>query len=216
MIKTLALVIVLIVLVGLGGITYFGWNKADMSGISGREGIVKGQESIGYVDIKQKLTNAVKSNSEVTITEAEMNQYIAKNLKMNQGGLFKDYSSVKGVYVDLTEDQIEIFIEREIAQYGDEGVIDDAVLPPFNHTVSMKVKAFNGENDKGEPVKTVEFPSATIGKVPAPNQLAKIVLPSFKQINDHFEEELALGYEKMNGIKITEGIITLDPRPVVK
>ena len=121
--KLLLVLMVLAVLTVLGGATYFAWGKADMSGISGREGLSKGQEAIGYVDIKKKIQNALNSNLEVVITEAEINQYIAKNLKLNQGGLIKGFSSIKGVYVDLTDDHMEIFIEREIAQYGDEGVI---------------------------------------------------------------------------------------------
>ena len=212
-IKILALLVVLAVLVFLGGATFLGWRQADLSGISGREGIVKGQESIGYVDIKQKITNALKSNSEVTITEAEINQYIAKNLKLTQGGLLKGFTSIQGVYVDLTNDQMEVFIEREIAQYSDEGVVEDAVFPPFNQTVSMKIKAYNGLNDDKEPSIIIEFPGATIGQVPAPGLLVKVVLPAFEQIRDHFETELGF-YEKMNKITITDGVIVLDPRPI--
>lgn len=213
MIKQILVLVVLVMLVLVGGITYLAWQKADMSGISGREGLIKGQEAIGYVDIKKKIENALNSKSEVVISEAEINQYIAKNLKMNQGGLFKGFASVQGVYVDLTDDHMEIFIEREIAQYGDEGAVKEDIFPPFNQTVSMKLKVYNGLNDEGKPAILIEFPGATIGKVPAPGMLVKIVLSSFLQIRDHFETEIGF-YEKMNKIAITDGVITLDPNPV--
>ena len=214
-IKLILVLVVLVMLVLVGGATYFAWQQADMSGISGREGLIKGQEAIGYVDIKKKIKNALNSKSEVAISEAELNQYIAKNLKMNQGGLFKGFASIQGVYIDLTDDQMEIFIEREIAQYGDEGVVKEDIFPPFNQTVSMKLKIYNGLNENGKPAILIEFPGATIGAVPAPGMLVKIVLSSFLQIRDHFETEIGF-YEKMNKIVITDGVITLDPNPTVK
>jgi len=211
--KLISVLVVLLLLAAMGVATYGAWQSADLSGISGREGLIKGQEAIGYVDLKKKVKNALDSSSEVTITEAEINQYLAKNLELKQGGFIKGFASIKGVYVDLTDDHMEVFIEREIAQYGDDGVVNEDVLSPSNQTVSIKLKMYNGKDKDGKPSRIVEFPGATIGQVPAPGMLVKIVMPSFLQIKDHFEAEVGL-YDKMNKVKITDGVIRLDPNPV--
>jgi len=78
MIKMSITLVVLLVLVALGGFVYYGWQGADLSGVSGKGGISRGLSSIGYVDIRQKVKNALNANVEVTLTEAELNQYIAK------------------------------------------------------------------------------------------------------------------------------------------
>ena len=137
MLKTVITLLVLVILTAIGGFVYFGWQGADLSDVSGKKGI-----AIGYVDVERKVRNALNANAEVTLTEAELNQYIAKNLKMKQGGFMKGFAKVKGVYVDLKPDMMEIFIEREIAQYGEKGAVKTDVFKPFTHTVSMKLKIY--------------------------------------------------------------------------
>jgi len=87
MIKTVMTLLILGILAAMGGFVYFGWQGADLSDVSGRKGI-----AIGYVDIERKVRNALNDNAEVTLTEAELNQYIAKNLKMKQGGFMKGFA----------------------------------------------------------------------------------------------------------------------------
>lgn len=205
--KMLLTLVVLVVLSALGAFVYLGWQSADLADVSGRKGI-----AIGYVDIERKVRNALDENAEVTVTEAELNQYIAKNLKMKQGGFMKDFATMKGVYVDLKPDMVEIFIEREIAQYGDEGVIKTDVFKPFKHTVSMKLKVFTSDGENGSTTKNVEFPGGTIGKAPTPGLMVMAVKPSFDQLADHFKDELGLGYDKMTTITVGDGFIKLDPR----
>ncbi len=215
LIKLVVLLVVLVVLGLLGGGTYFGWKQADMSEISGREKILKGESASDYVDIKQKVVNALNSNAEVSITESELNHYIAKNMMMNQTGFIKGFATVKGVFIDLKPDMMEIFIEREIAQYTDDGEIQTDVFKPFNQTVSMKLKIYRNEDEHGKKTTKIEFPGGTIGMAPAPGMLVKIVKPSFDQIYEHFVAELDLGFKKMNKITITDGKIILDPRLTV-
>lgn len=210
--KMVMTLLVIGLLAAMGGFVYFGWQGADLSGVSGREGIAKGQSGIGYVDIERKVRNALNADVEVTLTEAELNQYIAKNVKLTQGGFMKGFASVKGVYVDLKPDMMEIFIEREIAQYGEEGSIKTDVFKPFTHTVSMKLKIFTVVDGKGVTTRKVEFPGGTIGKAPTPGLMVTIVKDSFDQLAEHFKVETDLGYEKMTSITVGDGFVKLDPR----
>jgi hypothetical protein len=212
LLKMLMTLLILIVLAAMGGFVYFGWQGADLSGVSGREGIVKGQTGIGYVDIERKVRNALNADVEVTLTEAELNQYIAKNMKMTQGGFMKGFATVKGVYVDLKPDMIEVFIEREVAQYGDDDVIKTDVFKPFDHTVSMKLKVSTVEDVAGVTTRKIEFPGGTIGKAPTPGLMVTIVKDSFDQLAEHFKTEIDMGYMRMTSITVGDGFITLDPR----
>lgn len=205
--KLLLSLVILVVLGGLGGFVYFGWQSADLSDVSGSKG-----RAIGYVDLKQKVRNAISSNSEVKITEAELNQYLLKNLKMKQGGFMNDFASVKGVYVDLKPDIMEVFIEREIAQYGDDGEIKTDVFQPFRHTVSMKFKIYNDKDSEGKEAIVIDVLAGSVGKAPVPGLLVMMVKPSFDQIAEHFKKEIELSYNRMQKITIGDGFVTLDPR----
>ena len=207
MVKTVLTLLVLLVMAAMGGFVYFGWQSADLSDVTGRKGI-----AIGYKDPEIRTRNALNQNSEVTINEEDLNQYIAKNLKMKQGGFMSDFAKVKGVYVDLKPDMMEIFIEREIAQYGEEGTIKTDVFKPFRHTVSMKLKIFTVKDEKGMTTRKVEFPGGSIGKAPTPGLMVTVVKDSFDQLAEHFKEETELGYEKMTTITVGDGFIKLDPR----
>ncbi|MEZ7955600.1 MAG: hypothetical protein QMC23_03055 [Rubritalea sp.] len=207
MLKTVITLLVLVILTAIGGFVYFGWQGADLSDVSGKKGI-----AIGYVDVERKVRNALNANAEVTLTEAELNQYIAKNLKMKQGGFMKGFAKVKGVYVDLKPDMMEIFIEREIAQYGEKGAVKTDVFKPFTHTVSMKLKIYTVVDETGMTTLKVEFPGGSIGKAPTPGLMVTVVKASFDQLAEHFKAETDLGYKKMTSITVGDGFIKLDPR----
>jgi hypothetical protein len=211
MLKTVITLLVLVILTAIGGFVYFGWQGADLSDVSGKKGI-----AIGYVDVERKVRNALNANAEVTLTEAELNQYIAKNLKMKQGGFMKGFAKVKGVYVDLKPDMMEVFIEREIAQYGEKGAVKTDVFKPFMHTVSMKLKIFTVVDETGMTTRKVEFPGGSIGKAPTPGLMVTVVKASFDQLAEHFKAETDLGYKKMTSITVGDGFIKLDPRVMTR
>ena len=60
------------------------------------------------------LENAAKNNHGVRITEKEINEYLLRTLKFEQGGVFKGRVTARGVWVRLEKDVAEIIIEREI------------------------------------------------------------------------------------------------------
>lgn len=215
-VKMILTLIILGVLGGMCAFVYFGWQKTDLTGIDGREEIIKSKGNVRAVNVLEKLRNAYDGNYEVKLTEEELNRYIAEKLKMKQGGWMKGFATIKGVYVDLREDEIEVFIEREIAQYGEDGKPKLDIIKPFDQTVSMKLKVatldlVDADGKKQTSIR-VDFPGGSIGKAPAPGMFVKLVQDSFAQIQQHFNDELELGYERIVRIKIGDGFITLDPR----
>lgn len=213
MIKVLFVLLILGILGGMVTYVYFAWQKADLSDIAGREKIIKNETFIGGTDVYKKLLNAYNGNYVVTLTEEELNLYIAKRLKMTQGGPIKGFTKIKGVYVDLKPDLLEVFVEREIAQYGEDGKPKTEYLKPFDQTISMKFKIYTIENaNDGGTTNMVEFPGGKIGKSPAPGMFVKVVKPTFDALNTFFEKELDLAYGRIVSIKIEDGKVTLDPR----
>lgn len=212
-IKFLFVLLIIAILAGMGSYVYFAWQKKDLSGIDGREKIMKGKSLAGETDLLKKLQNAYDGNYVVTLTEEEINLYIAKRLRMKQDGPLKGFSTVKGVYVDLTPDHLEVFIEREIAQYGEDGVPKTEYLKPFDHTVSMKFNVYTYENtDNDGTTNVVEFPGGSIGKSPAPGMFVKVVKPTYDALAEFFAEEIKLAHGDIVHIKIEDGKVTLDPR----
>ncbi|SHJ29863.1 hypothetical protein SAMN02745181_1694 [Rubritalea squalenifaciens DSM 18772] len=206
--------------VAMGAFVYFAWQPRDLSDVDGRDSKVKTAE---VVDILEKIQAAKNGLYEVTITEEDLNLYLASKLKLAQSGVIDEYVDVKGVYVDLKPDTMEIIIEREInyvdpsAEKGDDKEAASTIpFLPMDNTVSMKLKIFTTVNEKGETVRVVEFPGGSFGKAPAPGQFVLAVKDSFDQIAKHFSKEVDLAYNQMVRLEIGDGFITLDPRREVK
>eukprot|EP00112_Aurelia_sp_Birch-Aquarium-sp1_P008449 Seg19309.1 transcript_id=Seg19309.1/GoldUCD/mRNA.D3Y31 product="hypothetical protein" protein_id=Seg19309.1/GoldUCD/D3Y31 len=191
--------------------TYFCWQPQDLSNIAGREKILKEGKSVQSVNLLSKVQNATKDQRVVKITEEDLNRYIAANLKLEQTGVLKKYSEVKGVYVDLTPDNIEVIIERHLAQYDDDGNPKDGTMEPRIHTVAMKFNIYTTKEGTTTKIIT-KFPGGTFGKAPAPGLYVKLVKGSFDNLKKHFADELKVGYKEMVAIKIGDGYIELDPR----
>lgn len=191
--------------------TYFCWQPQDLTGIDGREKILKEGKDVQHVNLLNKVNNAARDGRVVKITEEELNRYIAANLKLEQSGMMKKYSDVKGVYVDLTDDNIEVIIERNIAQYDEEGNPKDGTMEPRTNTVAMKFNIFTTKEGNTTKV-TTKFPGGSFGKAPAPGLYVKLVKGSFDQIRQHFEDELKVGYKEVVAINIADGYMEIEPK----
>ncbi len=208
-----------LIVVGVLGLmvvfVYFGWQPQDLTDIDGRDAVIKAREEkrdIMSTDIVKKLRNGYDGLYEVRLTEEELNRYIAHKIKMSQGGWMKEFATVKGVYVKLKKDEIEIFIEREIAQYGEDGTPNTEYIKPFDQTVSMCLKITTADIEDGKTEITIDFPGGTIGRSPAPGMFVKLVKGSFDQLKTYFATEVELGHTQITRIKIEDGYILLDPR----
>jgi hypothetical protein len=122
---------------------------------------------------------------------------------VRQGGFFESDVKVKGVWVNLTHGELELVIERELAQN-------------MEHFVSLYMRF--------EPIKngfTIHRHAAHIGQVKLPGGFARLVMPAFSRMADELSDELKLYKDdsltsdkalKIHRVLIEEGKITLDPR----
>ena len=164
--------------------------------IGGREEVLKGW-LVKAPKLKERLHNAVKAQHPVTFREEELNAWLSKRLAVKQAGLFGPYVKSSHVWVDLKDGQMDVVIERELA--------DD-----YRHVTSLLIKFTRLE--RGYDIQPY---AAQIGHVKAPGGFARLIISPFEDILEELTEEL-LPYKnrEIYDIHVEEGKITLDPRTV--
>lgn len=99
----------------LGYGIYLGFQSQDLSDIKGRMENDRAKDPANVPDLIQDAAKD-RSNS-VTITERQLNTWLATKLKARQEGLLADHVKIKGVWIRFDEEEggrAEIIIEREI------------------------------------------------------------------------------------------------------
>lgn len=195
---------------------YLSWQVRDLSDIDGRKEILSaGADVVAAVDVYEIISKAQKQQKTVRVSERNLNFYIAQKLSGEQGGLLGSVSTIRGVWVDLQPDSIEMIIERHVdlrdvvkTLKGDVQI--DFEGAPFDHTVSMLLKVVSGDAEEGHRI-TSQIKSGRFGQSPAPGYYAKLVQQSFEQILAVFQPELEVGYKNMVELRVLDGEIEFNP-----
>ena len=99
----------------LGYGIYLGFQSQDLSDIKGR---LEDDRTRKPSSVPSLIKEAAKDRTEsVTITERQLNSWLANKLKARQEGLLANHVKIKGVWVRFDEEEggrAEIIIEREI------------------------------------------------------------------------------------------------------
>ena len=161
-------------------------------------------------DLKVVLKNAIDRHYPVTLTENEINQWLARTLVTKQGGFLEQKVSFKRVWVRLEEGRAEVVMERSFLGH------------PF--TVSMYLQVQRTEKPKG-PVTEIllqggpyhpDFPNPSqggrFGKLVIPQGFLLLIMPAYEKLAALFHDEIQLGFREMNRIKFEKGRLLLDPR----
>ena len=161
-------------------------------------------------DLRTVLHNAAERGFPVTITEEELNRYLANTLQTRQGGLLSEHSSLDAVWINLEADRAEVILDRHV--FG----------RPL--TLSMFLRVEQHLNGKGIPgidvlrnggpyVKDSPLPNqgGRFGQLIVPEGFLLLIMPSMEKLAKAYSEEL-LSLQEMARIRIDEGRITFDPR----
>lgn len=169
-------------------------NVYTTEGIAGREEVLKGW-LVKTPLLKERLANAVKGGHSITFREEEINAWLSRRLSAKQDGYFGKYVKDVYVWVDLSEGQMDLIIERTFAN-------------DYTHVTSMLLEFTR--LDRGYGIRPY---SAQIGQVKAPGGLARLVSDPFSSILEELSEDL-LPYStrEIQDIHVEEGKITLDPQ----
>lgn len=165
-------------------------------------------ESEGSRDLAVVLRESIDRDIKVTISERELNQWLAKRLVVKQGGALADKVKLERALVRFENDRAELILDRKIQGR------------PF--TVSMYLQVQQTESDKGVATEILlhggpyheqlpyPFVGGRFGRLPVPQGFLLLVMPSFRSLAAAFPEELGL-IENMARIRIEENHLVLDP-----
>ena len=170
----------------LGFGIFLGMQSQDLSDIMGRH---PDNREPNPVDVPALIESAAKSRKDITITERQLNTWLAETLKARQDGLLSDFVDIKGVWVRFDEEEngrAEIIIEREVQG-----------LP---HTVSAFVRIERRKKEDGKLYTNIYRDGGRIwgilaaggrfGKVRVPQGFLYLTDDSFDALTKLFEKEL--------------------------
>lgn len=199
----------LALLVGLGAALYHIYLPQDLSDIGGVEPSQTTPASPPR-DLRAVLEKSIEGDYSVQISETELNQWLSRELKLNQAGELSQWVSLKRVCVRLREGVAEVIIERDVAGY------------PL--TTSMFLQVEQAESASGISTQIhlhgggfyemVPIPArgGRFGRLTVPQGFLIMVMPDFRKIADLFGTEIDLGFQRMARIKIEDKRLVLDPK----
>jgi len=164
----------------------------------------------GGRDVAAVLRESHQRQVPATLTEAEINQWLARVLDFRQGGRFEESVTFKRIAVRITEGLAEVIMEREIGGRS--------------FTVSMFITIDQSRN--GDRLRTELnlhgggyaswLPSpprgGRLGLLVVPQGFLRLVLPAYEALAEAVSEELDNGFRKMIYIRFEDKRIELDPR----
>ena len=156
------------------------------------------------------LTKSIEGDYSVQISETELNQWLARELQLKQGGELAQWVTLKRVCVRLREGVAEVIVERDIAGY------------PLTTSMFLQVEQLESATGISTQIhlhgggfhEMVPIPprGGRFGQLTVPQGFLIMVMPDFQKIAALFETEIDLGFQRMARIKIEDNRLTLDPK----
>jgi hypothetical protein len=209
LVKNIVALFVIIALMSMCLHTIMAWVPRNLQSVAGFGASSTAED---LPDLRERLKDAIKNSYEVTISEEELNRYVASRLKLTQSPIVDNYIKITGVFFDLKPNIIDVSIEREFDMPNNIKADGSKKfdLVPFSQTVSMQIELETSFDKQNNRLRTINFLGGHFGKSPAPGQLIKVVKPSFDIIAQFFEKEIKLGYKDMDSVIIGDGMITFN------
>ena len=161
-------------------------------------------------EMKLVLKNAITRGYPVTLSETEINQWLARTLVSKQGGFLEGKVTLDHVWVRLEDGRAEVVMERHF------------LGAPF--TVSMYLQVARMEGPKGTNTEIQlhggpyheNFPDpprgGRFGRLVVPQGFLLLVMPAYEKLAAVFPEEIELAFREMARIRIENDRLVLDPR----
>jgi len=203
----LVVLILLVAACGLGAAVFFITQPQDLSDVGGYGPSAK---PAPVRDMAVVLKNSIDRGYPVTLSEAEINQWLGRTLAAKQGGALAGQVSLERVLVRLEEGHAEVIMERKLMGM------------PFTTSMFLRVEQMQGAKgvitevhmDGGPYHASMPKPprGGRFGKLVVPQGFLLLVRPAYEKLVPLFKEEIRLGFEEMARIKIQKGRLVLDPR----
>jgi len=170
----------------LGYGVFLSFEGQDLSDIEGR---AENDRELNPSSVPIMIEMAAKNRQAITISEKELNSWIAKTLKVRQEGMLADHVELKGVWVRFDNEEsgrAEIIIEREIKGRP--------------HTISMFVRVERKKKEDGSYTTYIHKDGGRLwgllafggkfGKIRVPQGFLFFTQSSFQALSNLFEQEL--------------------------
>jgi hypothetical protein len=200
----------LILLSALGGLVAAVWfvtQPQDMSDLGGHGPAVKASPPR---DMKAVLQNAIDRNYAVTLSEAEINQWIASTLEMRQGGLLAKDIKLEHFRIRLEDGRAELILVRSV--FGHPFTVSMYFQVDKEQAGREIITTFNPSG--GRFLKDYELPlkGGRLGQLVVPQGFLHLLIPAFSKIAELYQEETELAFSRMQRVRIEEDRLVLDPR----
>lgn len=201
--------LVLALLVGLSTALYHVYLPQDISDIGGVEPSLTTPASPPR-DLRAVLEKSIEGDYSVTLSETELNQWLARELKLKQGGELAEWVSLKRVCVRLRADVAELIIERDVAGYPlTTSMFLQVEQMESADGISTQIHLHGGGFHELAPIPTR---GGRFGQLDVPQGFLIMVMPDYRKIADLFGPEIDLGFQRMARIKIEDKRLVLDPK----
>ena len=199
--------ILLAACIGLGWAITLALQPQDLSDIGGHGPKDKNHPPR---DLKATLKSAIERKYPLTLSETEINRWLAHTLSARQGGFLEEKITLDGVWVRLENEVAEVIMERHF------------LGKPF--TVSMYLQIERREGLQGITTEIElhggpyhpDFPKppkgGRFGNLLVPQGFLILVMPAYETLAGLFSEEIDLAFREMSRIQIKKDQLVLDPR----
>lgn len=177
--------------------------------VQGSAKILNGQIEKTYLGDKLEL--AVNSKKTITITESQLNHYLAEKINLEQTGKIGKYAKISGVWVQLEKEKITIFMERKIkVERGNDKDGNKIEAYEQNHIISHTYIVKSSKDADGAIVFKYADKGGKIGKAIAPGLFGMVTQAAFKPLGETFSKEIEL-FKGMVHVYVKENEISLHP-----
>lgn len=200
----LALVFVGSTIAGLVISIYLIVSPQSLDDIGGCDGAAGGR------DVSAVLKESQQRQVPVTLTETEINQWLARTIEAKQGGRFADSATFKQVAVRISDGHAEVIMEREI--HGRRFTVSMFLTIVQTEQADRLRTELNLHGGRFASWLPAPPKGGRFGKLVVPQGFLQMVMPSYEALAGVLAEELNLGFKQMVRITLQDGSIHLDPR----
>lgn len=199
----LLMLILLVAAGGLGAAIYYAIEPQDLTDLAAAK-------TLPERDLQVVLKNSIDRGYPVTLSEAEINQWLGRTLVTKQAGFLEGKVTLDRVWVRLEAERVEVIMARRF------------LGKPF--TVSMYLQVEQEEDLKGQLLNITpsggpylkDFPhpprGGRFGKLVVPMGFLHLIMPAYQKLPAVFPDEIELAFTRMSRIRFEKGNLVLDPR----
>ncbi len=203
----LLFLVLLGVLGGLVTAVWFAVLPQDLSDLGGHSPADKASPPR---DMTVVLRNAIDRDYAITLSEAEINQWLASTLELRQVGVLAKNVTLDHFRVRLEDDRAELILVRTV--FGKPFTVSMYFQVEKEQSGREIITTFNPSG--GRFLKDYEFPrkGGRLGQLVVPQGFLHLLMPSFTKIAALYQEETELAFTRMQRVRIQEDRLVLDPR----